>query len=76
MKEFGNNNGIIYVDQPTDVLKKVIGLYNDNGSFEECRTKATKLVEKHSWDKITEKFESILSSLLRSMRAHSYGKDG
>jgi len=62
MKEFGHNNGVIYVNQPTEVLKKVIELCNDDGSIIECGTRARKLVEKYSWNKITDDFEDILKT--------------
>jgi glycosyltransferase involved in cell wall biosynthesis len=65
IKEFGYNNGVIYVDQPTDVLKKVIELCNNDGSVRDFGVKARKFVEKHSWDKITDDFEDILKTLLR-----------
>jgi glycosyltransferase involved in cell wall biosynthesis len=66
MKEFGHNNGVIYVEQPTEVLKKAIELCNDDGSIIEQGKKARNLVEKYSWDKITESFEDILNSLVKN----------
>jgi glycosyltransferase involved in cell wall biosynthesis len=66
MKEFGHNNGVIYVEQPTEVLKKVIELRNDDGSIREQGNKARKLVEKYSWDKITSSFENILTSVVKN----------
>ena len=62
MKEFGNNNGVIYVDQSTEVLEKVIELTNDDVSVREHGNKARKLVEKYLWDKITDEFENILQA--------------
>jgi len=66
VKEFGHNNGVIYVKQPTEVLKKVIELRNDDGSIKEQGSKARNFVEKYSWDKITESFEDILNSLVKN----------
>lgn len=60
MKEFGHNKGVIYVDKPTDVLKKVVELHNDDGATRKWGTTARKFVEKYSWDKITDEFENIL----------------
>jgi len=62
MREFGHNNGVVYVDQPTEVLKKAIELGNDNGSIGEYGVRARKLVEKHSWNKMTDDFEDILKT--------------
>ena len=62
VKEFGYNNGILYVDQPTDVLEKVTELVNE-GSFRDHGNKARKFVEKYSWKKITDDFEDILKDL-------------
>ena len=59
MKEFGYNNGVIYVDKPTEVSKNVIELYTD-GSVREYGTKAREFVEKYSWGKITDEFENII----------------
>lgn len=64
MKEFGSNNGVVYVDQPREVLKKVIELCNVDGSIIEYGVKAGKLVEKHSWNKVTDIFEDIVKSLV------------
>jgi glycosyltransferase involved in cell wall biosynthesis len=66
MKEFGHNNGVIYIEQPKEVLKKVIELRNDDGSIREQGNKARNFVEKYSWDKITESFEDILNSLVKN----------
>jgi glycosyltransferase involved in cell wall biosynthesis len=66
MKEFGHNNGVIYVEHPTEVLKKVIELCNDDGIIREQGNKARNFVEKYSWDKITESFEDILDSLVKN----------
>jgi glycosyltransferase involved in cell wall biosynthesis len=60
MKEFGHNNGVIYVDTPTDVLKKVVELHSDDRATRKWGTIARKFVEKYSWDKITDEFENIL----------------
>jgi len=62
MKEFGHNKGVIYVDKPTDVLKKVVELHNDDGATRKWGTTARKFVEKYSWDKITDEFENILKA--------------
>lgn len=37
LRGFGHDNGVIYVDQPTKVLEKVIGLMNDYKNVREYR---------------------------------------
>ena len=64
MREFGDNNGVIYVDQPTEVSKKAIELCNNDGSTREYGAIARKFVEKCSWDKITDEFENVLKTLV------------
>ena len=67
MKEFGEDNGVIYVDKPEDALKKAVELIGD-GSIEEEGRKARKLVEKYSWDSITDEFEKVLEAVVRGGR--------
>ncbi len=59
VKEFGDNNGVLYVDVPEDVLKHAIKLMMHEGLTEEG-LKARKFVEKLSWDSIVGSFEGIL----------------
>lgn len=63
MKEFGEGNGVIYVDRPEDVVKKAIELI-ESGSIEEEGIKARKFVEKYSWDNIVDEFEGILREVV------------
>jgi glycosyltransferase involved in cell wall biosynthesis len=64
MKEFGEDNGVIYVDKPEDVLKKAIELI-EKGRVEEGGRKARKFVENNSWDNITDEFERILEEVIK-----------
>ncbi len=61
--EFGNDNGVVYVDKPEDVVDKVIELNKKNLIKVEGK-KARKFVEKNNWDKITEEFEEYLDKIL------------
>lgn len=67
MKEFGCNNGVLYVDQPVEVLKKAIKLVND-GSIKEHGIKARKFVEKYDWERIIDEFEKILIDIVNSKK--------
>lgn len=63
MKEFGNDNGVIYVDKPKDVLKKAIELV-ESGNVNQAGKKARKFIEKNDWNKITDDFEKVLKELI------------
>jgi len=65
MKEFGEGNGVIYVDRPEDVVKKAIELI-ESGSIEEEGIKARKFVEKYSWDNVVDEFEGVLKQVIRN----------
>ncbi|MFC1966126.1 glycosyltransferase family 4 protein [Chloroflexota bacterium] len=64
MKEFGEDNGVIYVDQPEDVITKTNELVS-SGKLEQLGLKARRFVEQYSWDKITDEFETILKGVIR-----------
>lgn len=63
MKEFGNNNGIIYVNEAREVVKRTVELIK-NGSLAEQGLKAKRFVERYSWDNVTQDFEAILRHFL------------
>ena len=64
MKEFGEDNGVVYVDRPEDVIGKAIELIQ-SGKIEKLGTKARHFVEKNSWDNITDEFERILEEAIK-----------
>jgi glycosyltransferase involved in cell wall biosynthesis len=63
MKEFGNENGVIYADESSDVLNKSISLIV-NGKIAEEGKKARNFVKYLDWNNITNKFEQVLSGLI------------
>jgi hypothetical protein len=63
IKEFGSENGVIYADTSSDVLKKSISLIV-NGKIAEEGRKARNFVENLDWNKITNKFEQVLFGLI------------
>lgn len=63
MKEFGEDNGVIYVDKPEDVISKAIEL-NEACHIKEEGKKARKFVEKYDWDNIVDEFEKILEEVI------------
>jgi len=64
IKEFGEDNGVVYVDGPEDVVTKSIELIQ-NGTVKELGSKARSFVERNSWDSITDEFEKILEETIK-----------
>ena len=59
VKEFGDNNGVLYVDKPEEVVRNAIILVEYKGIIKEG-LKARNFVEKLSWNSIVDSFEDIL----------------
>jgi len=64
MKEFGENNGVVYVTGPSNVIAKAFELVQSH-RIEELGAKARKFVEKWSWNGITDEFEQILKETIK-----------
>jgi glycosyltransferase involved in cell wall biosynthesis len=64
MREFGQGNGMVYVNKAEDVFEKVNELMLNN-SITELGAKARKFAERNSWDKITSDFENILQEMIK-----------
>ena len=60
--EFGDDQGVIYVDKPKDVLKKAIELV-ENEKVTEYGLKARGFVEIYNWGDIVKDFEGVLEEL-------------
>jgi len=63
VEEFGQGNGVVFVDGPGEVLEMAVELV-EKCCLGEYGTKARKFVEKYSWDKITNQFEDTLREVL------------
>jgi glycosyltransferase involved in cell wall biosynthesis len=63
IKEFGNNNGLAYVDKPEDVIEKAISLISTT-DITDLGAKARQFVENNSWRRITDEFESTLKEVI------------
>jgi glycosyltransferase involved in cell wall biosynthesis len=63
MREFGEGNGVVYIDRPEDVVEKALELVASK-KLSELGAKARRFVEKRSWDNITDEFESILKEAI------------
>ena len=73
MREFGEDNGVVYVDQPEDVVVKAVELVHD-GKLEELGLKARSFVEKYSWDNIADEFETILEEVIKEKKSGTVSK--
>ena len=62
MKEFGDDNGVIYIDKAEDVFNKAVELI-ENGTLKEHGSKAREFVKKYNWEDIVADFESILEEV-------------
>ncbi len=59
MREFGEDNGVVYVERPQDVISKTLELVS-TGQIEKLGLKARQYVENYDWEKITDQFERTL----------------
>ncbi|MCR6691289.1 MAG: glycosyltransferase [archaeon YNP-LCB-003-016] len=66
MKEFGLNNGIVYVERPEDVVNEAIKLAINN-DVKDLGRRARNFVEKYEWNNIANDFEKILIDLKESL---------
>lgn len=64
MKEFGDDNGVVYVDRPEDAVRKAVELMQ-GGRTSELGAKARTFALKNSWDNITDEFERILERAIK-----------
>ncbi len=67
MREFGQDSGVVYVDEPEDVIAKAIELVQSN-KLEDLGLKARSFVKKYRWDYITDQFEKILEEVVTSSK--------
>lgn len=70
MTEFGEDNGVIYVDKPEEVIEKAVDLVTNN-NLVELGYKARKFAERNSWEKITCEFENFLLKAIEE-KEHEY----
>lgn len=61
--EFGEGNGVVYVDSPDRVISRALELI-DSGTASEEGLKARRFVENLSWDNTVNEFESALEHLV------------
>lgn len=66
-REFGEDNGVVYISQPEDAIKKAIQISRDD-SQKKLGARARRFVEQYSWDNITDEFERILKEVIKGKR--------
>lgn len=65
MKEFGDGNGVVYVDRPEDAVKMAVEMLQTGCARAEGQN-AWRFVEKNDWDHITTVFENVIHNLLKN----------
>jgi glycosyltransferase involved in cell wall biosynthesis len=61
LAEFGEDNGILYVDHPLDALRRAIGLRSDTDRVREMGAAGRRFAEQNAdWEKTTQAFEELL----------------
>jgi glycosyltransferase involved in cell wall biosynthesis len=58
-KEFGFDNGVIYIDKPEEAVKKAYELFHTN-TLSEHGVRSRHFVEPNTWNVIADKFEKVL----------------
>jgi len=74
-KEFGEDNGVVYVERPEDVMPKAIALVK-SGRLAELGQQARRFMEQKSWDKVTDDFEALLQEVISEKRLTAGRKTG
>ena len=66
-KEFGDDNGIVYIDKPEDTVTKAIELAKGD-IIKDLGTKARAFVQKYDWETLTDRFVKILEEAIAKKR--------
>ena len=64
-QEMGDDNGIIYVDSPAEVVRKAIELLDNGTNLTEYGSKNRNFIKKYTWANITDEFEGILERAIK-----------
>jgi len=67
LREFGQGNGVVYVNDPRDVLEAVAKLARE-GSARDLGAKARRFVEGNDWQKVVTDFEDCLEGVITCQR--------
>lgn len=72
IKEFGYDNGVVYILTPEEVITKAMELTMDDITSNSIN--ASKFIDKYGWDSIIEDFEKYLKELIKSHSIESRGE--
>jgi len=69
INEIGYNNGVIFAENQSDLIKKIEELTHDKEALKKIGIKGYELIKKsYIWPKILEKFKKILTELIKNKR--------
>jgi glycosyltransferase involved in cell wall biosynthesis len=64
-REFGENNGIVYINEAKEVLNTA-QMIIDSNDYDKIATAGKNFVKSNDWEKIVDNFEETLSSLIEN----------
>jgi len=67
VKEFGQDNGVVYIELPEEAPAKALEILESNQA-KELGEKARRFVERNSWDNIAREFEDILEGVIKEKK--------
>lgn len=67
VKEFGQDNGVVYIDRPEEVPEKALEILGNNKA-EDLGNRGRRFVERYSWENITDEFETILEGVIEEKK--------
>ncbi|MCL2116612.1 MAG: glycosyltransferase [Methanobrevibacter sp.] len=66
-REFGENNGIVYINEAKEVLN-IIQQIIDNNNYEDIANAGRDFVKSNDWENITNNFEKTLRNLIKEYK--------
>lgn len=73
-QEMGDDKGIIYVDSPSEVVRKAVELLDNKTNLAKYGIKNRSFAQKYSWDNITDEFEKIFEAAIKEKRNECLSK--
>jgi glycosyltransferase involved in cell wall biosynthesis len=70
-KEFGMDNGVIYVDSPNDVMPETLKLIQEN-NISYVGQRSFEYIKDNDWDIIVRSFESLLEVISNDKKSYNY----
>jgi glycosyltransferase involved in cell wall biosynthesis len=67
VREFGEDNGIVYVDRPEDTIAKANQLIKD-GIITQLGERSRQFVQQYDWEPLTDRFVSILEEEIQKKK--------